>query len=81
MYLYGRKKPVIKTNNMSNNIDDYPDVMLSAEVAACLRVDRATVKRWIKEGKIKAIRIGEGLGSDLRILKRDVRDYMREGIK
>ena len=44
-----------KINGVS--IDNLPDLLTVAEVADLLRVSKLTIKRWVKRGKLPAIRI------------------------
>lgn len=41
---------------MKKTIDDIPELMTPAEVAALFRVDPKTVTRWAKAGKLTSIR-------------------------
>lgn len=38
-----------------------PDIMTTKEVAALYRYDEATVRRWVKLGRLKAMRMGNEL--------------------
>ena len=48
---------------------DIPDVLTPKEVAQLLMVDTRTVRQYIEEGKIKAIRLSR---NTTRILRKDV---------
>ncbi len=37
--------------------DDWPDLLTAKEVAKIFRVTPLTIKRWIKKGKLSALRI------------------------
>ena len=49
------------------------------EVARLLSVNVLTIYNWIKQGKIKAIRIGSGPKSIKRISERSLEDYLNIG--
>lgn len=49
-------------------MSDVPDLLTPAEVATRLRVSRASVSRWAKDGVLKPIRIG----GTLRFRRADV---------
>ncbi len=47
--------------------DDWPDLLTAKEVAKIFRVTPLTIKRWIKKGKLSALRINSR--GDIRIKK------------
>ena len=47
--------------------DDWPDLLTAKEVAKIFRVTPLTIKRWIKKGKLSALRINTR--GDIRIKK------------
>jgi len=47
--------------------DDWPDLLTAKEVAKIFRVTPLTIKRWIKKGKLPALRINNR--GDIRIKK------------
>lgn len=51
--------------------------LTSAEVSALFRVDRATVARWVKAGRVNAVRTPGG--RDLRYRESEVRALFEEG--
>ena len=51
--------------------DDWPDLLTAKEVAKIFRVTPLTIKRWIKKGKLAALRINSR--GDIRIKKSAVR--------
>jgi len=57
---------------------DFGKVLKVSEVAAILRVHPATVRRMIGDGpgQLRAIRIGQGTGAEVRITERALREYM-----
>jgi len=55
---------------------NYPELMLVSEVCAVLRIHRATVVRWIREGKLRGFSLGIGKGGDHRIYRESVERYI-----
>ena len=51
-------------------LDKLPDLLVPREVAALFRVTPLTVKRWVKSGKLKMVRINTR--GDMRFNKIDV---------
>ncbi len=51
--------------------------MTSGHVAARLGVTRQTVDRWIRLGRLRAIRIEVGVGARYRIRRRDFEAFVR----
>lgn len=51
------------------NINDAQEILTVAEVAELLKVDPQTIKRYIKQGKLKAAHLSLGT---IRILKSDI---------
>lgn len=51
------------------------EVMTTNEVMAYLRITRKTLLKLIKEGKIKAVKVGK----DYRYLKTELERFMRGG--
>ena len=49
---------------------DFPELLTKTEVADYLRVSRATIKRWTKNGSIPFIRINKR--GDMRFKKDDI---------
>lgn len=47
--------------------NDWPDLLTAKEVAKIFRVTPLTIKRWIKKGKLSALRINTR--GDIRIKK------------
>ena len=47
--------------------DEWPDLLTAKEVAKIFRVTPLTIKRWIKKGKLSALRINTR--GDIRIKK------------
>ena len=47
--------------------DGWPDLLTAKEVAKIFRVTPLTIKRWIKKGKLSALRINSR--GDIRIKK------------
>lgn len=47
--------------------DNWPDLLTAKEVAKIFRVTPLTIKRWIKKGKLSALRINSR--GDIRIKK------------
>ena len=58
------------------NMEERERMLRSGEVAEILGVDRHTVVKWIKEGRIKAIRLPSGR---YRIPEGEVRKILEEG--
>lgn len=52
------------------DINNMPDLLTVREVADLLRVSTLTIKRWVKRGKLSAIRINTR--GDLRFKKESV---------
>lgn len=49
------------------------------EVAALLKVDKVTLRRWDKEGRLKAVRVGSRRGiGDRRYRKEDIEKYLKK---
>lgn len=49
--------------------------MTTTEVADLFRVDRKTVAKWVRDGRLEAIRVGEG--GDWRIKRSAVQAALR----
>lgn len=45
-------------NEITPRLSDYPDALTVDEVIAILRVSRKTVYELIKDGRIKAVKVG-----------------------
>jgi excisionase family DNA binding protein len=55
-----------------------PDEMLTTtEVAGMLGIDRHTIARWVREGRLPAIRIRSGCRMIYRIRRRDLAAFVR----
>jgi excisionase family DNA binding protein len=52
------------------------DNLTPAEAAAILRVDPASVRRWVRMGKLAGFQLG-GPGGPLRLRRADVLAFMR----
>lgn len=46
------------------------------ELARHIQVHRATIRRWIKEGKLLAIKLGEGSTAHYRISEKDATAFL-----
>jgi len=57
-------------------LDKLPDLLVPREVAALFRVTPLTVKRWVKSGKLKMVRINTR--GDMRFNKIDVLALLKE---
>lgn len=58
---------MIPKNKNKTKIEDMPDILTLQETANYLRVAPLTIKRWVKRGRLRGIRINER--GDLRFLK------------
>jgi excisionase family DNA binding protein len=54
-----------------------PELLRVPEAAARLNVSRASVYRWIEEGRLPAVRLG-GRGAPLRISEADLGEWLAE---
>ncbi len=55
----------------------HPAYYSLADVAVILRVSMQTVRRWIKEGKLPAIKIGGEDSRIIRVRREDLDDFIR----
>jgi excisionase family DNA binding protein len=61
------------------DINNLPDLLTVREVADLLRVSTLTIKRWVKRGKLSAIRINTR--GDLRFKKNRCCGYWESSLK
>lgn len=62
------------TDERINELRQYPELKTVREVAQHLRVDDTTVRRWIKNGTLNAIRLpGRGKRESYRITVETIR--------
>lgn len=52
------------------------ETMTAAEVAALLKVDERTARKWMRDGKIPSFKIGEGRGGELRTRRSDFEAWL-----
>jgi putative molybdopterin biosynthesis protein len=57
-------------------LDQMPEVLLPEEVAAVLRVSRATVYELVRRGKLPAKRVGRGRQGGVRVTRAALRAYL-----
>jgi excisionase family DNA binding protein len=60
---------------------DNDALMTTQEVASALRVSRQTVTRWVRDGKLKAIRIRVGTRSVYRIRRSAFLSFLRTYVR
>ncbi len=53
--------------------DDLPELVTIVEVAAALRVSRATIYRLVHNGELPGVRVGKAM----RVTRRAVSEFMR----
>lgn len=57
---------------------DIPELITLKQAAKILKVHPGTLRRWDREGKLKAVRIGSRKGvGDRRYRKQDIEKYIR----
>lgn len=54
-------------------IEDLPEIVTVDEIAEVLRVENPTVRRWIRDGHLHGIRLGQRL---VRVYKDDLRAFL-----
>lgn len=58
--------------------DDILELLTLEETSTILKVHPGTLRRWDKEGLLKAVRIGSRRGiGDRRYRKEDIEDYLK----
>lgn len=60
---------------MADLLEEYADNVTAVEAGKILGLSRSTILSLIKAGKLKAYRLGVGLG-EMRITKQAIRDYL-----
>lgn len=55
------------------NAIDLPALSRISQVARALQVDERTVRRWVRDGRLESIRLGDGRSAHLRIPRDSVR--------
>jgi excisionase family DNA binding protein len=51
------------------------------EAAAIMKVGRTTINRWIKEGKLKKVKIGTGTNGAVRLRRDEVETFIRNSVQ
>jgi excisionase family DNA binding protein len=52
---------------MARDAPPLPKLLTTAEVAAALSTTPGTVRRWIRSGEMRAVRVGEAYNGPLRV--------------
>ena len=58
------------------DMNNLPDLLIAKEVACIFRIAPVTVKRWVKSGKLKVIRVNTR--GDMRFNRDDVLDLLKK---
>jgi len=61
---------------MPVTLEDLGDALTIAEAADVLHRDPKTVRRWVRDGDLDAIRVGAGPRGELRITRRALTAYL-----
>jgi len=52
------------------------ELITTEEVMKILKISRATLSRWVKSGKIQALKLGEGRKGAIRFRKADIENFI-----
>ena len=52
------------------------ELITAEEVMKILKISRATLNRWVKAGKIQALKLGEGRKGTIRFKSKDIEDFV-----
>lgn len=52
------------------------ELITADEVMKILKISRATLNRWVKAGKIQALKLGEGKKGAVRFRLRDIEEFV-----
>ncbi|HOJ78285.1 MAG TPA: helix-turn-helix domain-containing protein [Bacillota bacterium] len=57
------------------------ELITADEVMRILKISRATLNRWVKAGKIQALKLGEGKKGAVRFRLKDIEAFVEENVK
>ena len=57
------------------------ELITAEEVMKILKISRATLNRWVKAGKIPALKLGEGRKGAVRFRLRDIEEFVNNVTK
>ena len=52
------------------------ELITAEEVMKILKISRATLNRWVKAGKIQALKLGEGRRGAVRFRLKDIEEFV-----
>jgi excisionase family DNA binding protein len=52
------------------------ELITAEEVMKILKISRATLNRWVKAGKIQALKLGEGKRGAVRFRLKDIEEFV-----
>ncbi|HBF37038.1 MAG TPA: hypothetical protein DDW50_06925 [Firmicutes bacterium] len=52
------------------------ELITAEEVMKILKISRATLNRWVKAGKIQALKLGEGRKGAVRFKLKDIEEFI-----
>lgn len=54
------------------------ELITAEEVMKILKISRATLNRWVKAGKIQALKLGEGRQGAVRFRLKDIEEFINK---
>ncbi len=66
---------MIWLNKEESRLDE---LITAEEVMKILKISRATLNRWVKAGKIRALKLGEGKKGAIRFKKEDIENFINQ---